>query len=334
MSALRVALAGLNETGLAMLAALERTTETTVVAVGDDRPEAFRNAGPDFAAPAYTDLRSLVVEAAPKGLDLVIVAMEPFQTAELLATAAERRVPVLLKTPPARTVRETRRIIDAFEQARIAPTVARWWSHEPAFAKMCKGMSEAGHVFHADAGVTACDTADGWRGDRARSGGGVLLNSGFEVLDMLVCALGLPEAVYGHCASALPPGAPQKYDTEDAAVACLRFANATAVVSARRGAAASAWSLRFVGTDQMVEWTAKRLVVSPAAGGRSRHFRVRSALRYAPFMQALVAYLADEPLRFDSRLTDHLPTIATIEAAYLSARTGEAESPARLLERV
>jgi len=331
---LSVALLGLNEIGLAMWHAMRESTAASLWAVGDDRPEALRAWCDEHPVPVYTDFRSLVVESVPKGLDLLIVALEPFQTVECLAVAADLRLPVLFKTPPVRNVRDARRLLDAFDAARKTPVVARWWMFEPALAGLRDFAAMAGHVYAAHGDVAVCDSPESWRGDRGKSGGGVLLNGGYDLVDMLVTALGTPESVFAQCTASSAPGITRKYDTEDAAVACFRCpGDAVSVVTARRGAPVASWSVRLVGERQTAEVTAKGVAISSGGGGKSRRHRIRTALRYGPFMQALASFLADEPVRFDSTLRDHLPTIATIEAAYLSSRTGQPESPARLLDR-
>jgi predicted dehydrogenase len=333
MKAIRAALAGFNETGLAFVDALQKAGNATVIAIGDDRPEALRAAADCFSVPTHLDFRSLIVESVPRGVNLLLVAMEPHQTVDLLATAADCRVPVLLKSPPARDVREARGLIESFDRAGVVVAVARGWQFEPAYSLLLNGRRAADHVCCASAEVTAQNTPEGWRGDRAKSGGGALLCSAYDVIDMLVCALGQPDSVFAQCTTAIPIGTPQKYDTEDAGIVCLRYPNTAAVITARRGAATAGWSVRIVGSERVIEVAPKRMVVSPTQGGKTRQFRVKTESRFLPLMQALIAHLSDEPGRFASTLRDHLPTLAAIDAAYLSARTGQPESTARVAER-
>lgn len=334
-SPLRAALLGVSGAGRVWLEAIVSDSAYELCALGDERANALDLPAGAGQARTYTDYRSLLVEAAHAGLDVLFVALEPFQALDFVELAASRRVSVLHKAPAARTVREARRLVERFDQAGVHLAVSRWWRFEPAFAALRDLGALIGHVYAADAEVAISDTPEGWRGDRVKAGGGALLHGAYDAIDLLVSLLGVPESVSAQCAMAIPPNAPMTYDTEDVAFVTLKFPQeCVASVSARRGAAKPVRRITLWGTQGTVEITPKRMTVTRRDTGKSRIHRVRAAHELAPVLTALAAFLSGQPHSFDSMLQDHLTTLAVIEAAYLSARTGEREAPARLIEQV
>ncbi|MHC4698278.1 MAG: Gfo/Idh/MocA family protein, partial [Planctomycetota bacterium] len=230
----RVALIGLAGVGGDYLAALRSEDGFDLVAVADTNREVLRQQVKPASGGSlgvYEDYRSLIVETAHAGLDLLFVALEPFQSIEFVELAASRGIGVFHKAPFARDVEEARRVIAQFEAHGCPLAVSRSWQHDCGLMESSahpirnprKNLSELiGRVHAAAAIVRTADGADGWRGDRGRAGGGVLLNGAYEQVDMLISLLGVPESVYAQCSFQGAPGAVRKYDTEDAATLSLR----------------------------------------------------------------------------------------------------------------
>lgn len=332
MKRLKVGLMGLAGAGLEYLESLRLDDQFELTAVADADPEVLRQHRDTISARVYEDYRSLVVETAHAGLDLLFVALEPFQSVEFVEMAAARGIGVFHKAPFARRVREARRLVSRFAEKACPLVVSRFWQFEPAFSRLNNLSELCGHVFAAVADVQTVDTPAGWRGDSVKSGGGVLLNGAYNAVDLIVHLLGLPESVYAQCSAAVPPNAPQNYETEDMTAVSLRYSKEQiACITAVRGAAEPSWQVTLRGTDRTVEVCGERMTVTPYDGGPSEQNRVWSRNPVSCAIGAFGESWRSEEKRFASTADKHLATMAVIEAAYLSAKTGEPESPGRLL---
>ena len=331
MTRLRVAQAGLAGAGTEYLSALQSDERFDLVAVADADPERLRRFAEDTSLRTYEDYRSLIVESVPTGLDVLFVALEPFQSVDLLEVAAEHRVGVFHKAPLARTLGEAQRLVDRFGAADCPLMVPRFWQTDPAFAGLNDLMKLAGRVYAATADAWTVDEPAGWRGDSTRAGGGGLLNGAYEVVDMLVALLGGPESVYAQCSAAVSPGAPRKYDTEDTALVSLRFSeDRIGAVTAWRGAPEPFTRVALFGTESLVEVYRDRMTLTPRHGGSVEVREVQRVPAAAGAVRAFGAARLAEERKPAPAAQEHLPTMAVIEAAYLSAKTGAPESPGRL----
>ena len=329
---LKVGLLGLAGTGEEYLSALEADERLDLVAVAETDPDLLRRHTESESLRGYEDHRSLVVEGGRAGLGLLFVALEPFESIDFVELAARHGISVFHKAPPARTVAELQRLVKVFSEAQCSLIVSRPWKTEPAFAGLSDLSGLAGHVHAATAEVHIRADAAGWRGDSIRAGGGVLLNGAYEQLDILVALLGLPESVYAQCSMAVAPGGARKHDTEDSITVALRFAGERiAALSACRGAAEDLSRVILVGTNQTVEVYSDRMTLTPAGGGTEESRKVLSGHSAAAAIRAIADSLAADAQPLESTGQEHLATMAVIEAAYLSAKTGAPERPARFL---
>ena len=332
MERARVALLGLSEVGAEYLAVIRAHEQFDLVAVADTDPAPLRRFAEELHVRAYEDYRSLIAETSHAGLDLLFVAIEPFQSIEFVEMAAARGIAVFHKAPVARNIREAGRLMQRFRERGCPLVVSRPWLFEPAFEDLHQLTELAGHVFAATARVQIVDTPAGWRGDSVRAGGGVLLNGAYEAVDLLVYLLGLPETVYAQCGTDTTPGAACKYDTEDVAIVSLRFGRGqVACVTACREATDSSWKMTLMGTRGVISLTPEGMVITRREGAGPQSHAIQTPRRVAPAINTFGASWLSGELPFQSTVQEHLPTMAVIEAAYLSAKTGAPESPRSLL---
>jgi predicted dehydrogenase len=329
---LKVAVIGLSGVGAEYLSAVQSDDQFALVAVADTDAGVLRRHTEGAPFCGYTDYRSLVVETARTGLDLLVTALEPFQSVDYLGLAAERGIAVFHKAPFARSVAEGERLVHKFDAAACPLVVSRPWQFEPAFSRLHRIDNLAGRVYAATAVVRTPDDSTGWRGDSARAAAGVLLNGAYEQVDMLVHLMGVPEYVNAQCSMAVAPGKARSYDTEDAALVSMRFAGERiASIAASRNASEHTWGVTLIGEGGSVDLSPERMVLQPRAAGPRECLSVKTRDRVGPaisaFGAALLAGIQDLP----SMAKEHLVTLATIEAAYLSAKTGTPEAPDRFL---
>ncbi|RME38200.1 MAG: gfo/Idh/MocA family oxidoreductase [Planctomycetota bacterium] len=333
MNRLRTALLGLADRGADYLDAVRADARLVLAAVGETQSAVRRRYEAELDVPFYEDHRSLVVETARKGLDLLIVTLPPHRTYEWLEPAVEAGVPVLMTPPPARTVSEARERIARMAAADRPFLLASCWRYEPFLRRIHDGAEWVGEPLQANVYIASAHAAGGWRGDLQRAGGGALLHDAYDMIDFLLERFGLPASVCARCGTTAEPGTVPNYDTEDAASMLLAFdRHRHAVLTVVRATAGFTWHARLVGTRAVADILPHRMTVTPHDGNRPRTYR---RPRLGPVAAGLsVAIDVATGTSPAARLGDRpLDVLAVIEAAYLSARTGEPESPQRLLER-
>ena len=121
MGRLNVALLGLAEVGGDYLAVLRADEQFHLAAIADTNPELLRHYAETFDGRLYEDYRSLIVETDRVPLDMLLFALEPFQSLEFVEMAAQRGIAVFCKAPFARTVREAEGVIQRFAKGDVLP---------------------------------------------------------------------------------------------------------------------------------------------------------------------------------------------------------------------
>ncbi len=331
MERLKVGLLGLGRGGQQVADVLLSSSWCELVAVASPRRlrlERFNDLHPDIAT--FDDFRSLIV-ARP--LDALFIAVPPFVRSNYLKLAAERDLPVWILPPAARRVSEATQILAMFDTA-CPVVVSRSWGIDPAMQATSPGVDAMGRMFLARGNVMTCWSEDfDWRGDAKRAGGGVLLDRGYGVVDTIVSAMGLPSTVYAAMAGTSRPGGLYPYDTEDTAgLICQYGDGGMAVVSTCWTAGPERWYLVFNGTEGSIRFEETRMEAYDRAGEPTLPEQRRADNALMPSIENFLSQLHTNPQKIEGRLQTHLPTVATLEAAYLSAKTGEQESPERILD--
>jgi predicted dehydrogenase len=334
MNRLRAALLGLADAGGELYEVLCRDPAIELAAVADvDRERAARMAEQADAA-AFNDYRSAVVEAAASGLDALFLALSPAESEEYLQLAARQRSPVFVVPPATRRFDTLVELTELFAEGGRPLVIARTWQSEPAYSHLHDLEELAGEVFSATVDVTCrADAARGWQGDARRAGGGALLCGGYQMVDALVTLLGVPDEVFAAAALARLEGQPRPYDTEDAMAVVCRYADdRNAAIVCRRHGTAETWSMTLHGSRATVVVRPSALTIVDAAGRCVMEDEVETPSRFGPAVRSFVTGLSAGTAPMSSDAREHLPTMATIRAAYLAVKTGQPESPGRLLE--
>jgi predicted dehydrogenase len=279
------------------------------------------------------DHRQLIVESAGVGLDAVFVALPASEAPECVRLAARHGLAVLVVPPYARAFDTAEELAGLFPDQRPL-IVARTWEHEPAYAALGDLPAIAGHVFvvHGHLVENVADAPE-WLGNAQQAGGGVLSHGAYELVDAVVTLMGVPDAVFAAAGFAVPPGQARPYDTEDAASVVFRYSDdRIAGITCRRARLGGGWRLTLAGDQATVAVTEGSLRVTDTAGQVVTQAVVETANRFVPQVGSMATTLAAGTVPQSSRATDHRETLATLEAAYLSVRTGQPESPRGFLD--
>jgi predicted dehydrogenase len=206
--------------------ALRNSRQAQLVAVCDvDRPRAEKLAA-EFApaAKVYTALEAMLADPAVEVVN-VVTPNSQHVDAVLAAAAAGRHV--LCEKPPAMSLRDTDRMIEAcrrtrrklgiFVQSRLREPIRQM--------KLAIAQQRFGRLLRADTVMkwhrtTEYYRADAWRSDR-RSGAGVTIQHAFHYIDLLQYLAGPAESVQARMTNLGHP----EIAIEDTLDALIRFQN-------------------------------------------------------------------------------------------------------------
>jgi UDP-N-acetyl-2-amino-2-deoxyglucuronate dehydrogenase len=180
---------------------------------------------PDRAGDGYTDHRELIDAVRP---DVVHICTPHDQHVPIAIDCLDRGVHVLIEKPVAHTVDEADRLIAAAKEhpeLKIGVCLQNRYNLAARAAYDRLGSGELGAVRGGSATVLWHREPDyyrarPWRGDRARSGGGVVINQAIHTLDLLEWLLGDIVGLRGHAGRYGLDG----IDVEDTAHALLHHA--------------------------------------------------------------------------------------------------------------
>jgi len=170
--------------------------------------------------------------------------------------------------------------------------------------------------FHSSHTISE-EHATGWRSRLADSGGGALMDSGHHQTYLALAAFGRPEAVSGSTSRLVRTG----MEGEDLAHAVLHYPDGTLVTVTQTWTSDQGADLdgqRIYGTDGRLAVT-DDLYLDGEAQGLEASYESSFTGQAGAFLDAISAASEGEPL---AGLIEAADTLATIRAAYDSARTG------------
>jgi len=321
-----------------MLKAAAATGCFQIRAVADlDRQKAEKTAA-ELGCEAYCDYRQLIVQ---NQLDCLLVAAETHTCDEQLKAAMKRKFNILKLPPPARTFEEALEYVRLAESEKVRFAVANAARFRSSYATAHELISQ-GHIEQVFL-VAACGTmgaADrpAWQTDPKLAGGGVLLHDCYQIVDQILRSFPIPEQVYALAANQAPDKQQRLYLTEDTALVCMKFGEAlmgSLTVTRRNEIAPSGISIQIHGKGARLTVTDRDVVLETHDGQGDRKWQydedeqVITERLLTSFAQSLRAPGEHE---FPGGAAENLRNMAVFESAYLSARTGFPEEPARILQ--
>jgi len=295
-----------------------------------------------FGVPCETSYESLLRRP---DVDAVCLCTPSGQHAEQAIAAARAGKHVLVEKPMALTLADADAMVAAARQAGVRLGVTFQRRTEPDYASLRSAL-QAGELGRPVLALVALpyvrtqayyDSAP-WRGTWDRDGGGVLMNQGIHLVDVLVWLLGDVEEVEARVATAA-----HRIEVEDVLAATLRFASGALGTMAATTCAAPGFPHRVevygtrggvqVEGDRIVRWetdaeaaprvAAARETVPAGAGATATGI---SATAHARLVADFVAAVREdrEPLVGGE---EGRRALAVVLAVYESARTGRPARP-------
>lgn len=205
----------------AVLANTEQGAELAAVVHHD--PARFAALSEQYGVPCLSEAEML----SRPDIDVVCICTPSGQHADQAVAAARAGKHVLVEKPIALTLEDADRMIEACRDAGVQLGVVLQRRAEPLFQRIRQAV-QAGDLGEPTLGVVTLPYFRGqayydsaaWRGTWALDGGGVLMNQGIHILDLLLWYLGDPVEI-----SAFADTLHRNVEVEDVAAANLRFGN-------------------------------------------------------------------------------------------------------------
>lgn len=227
---IRVAILGAGWPGVKHAEGYKAAGGFQVAAVADLIPSRRRAMAGQF--PGAAELADAHTAIEDKSVDVVSVCLPNHLHAPVVIAALKAGKHVVCETPPALSGVEAKKMAAAAAKAGKVLLYAaqrRFGGAEQA-AVQALGKGYAGDVYHARASwmrTRGIPTGTGWFTDRAKSGGGAMIDLGVQMLDLAWSFLGQPRPLTVFALShqrfkdAAPAG--PTHDVEDAGFALVRF---------------------------------------------------------------------------------------------------------------
>lgn len=333
---LTTAILGLNETGRRMLNAAASTGLFLVKAVADLDPQKAEKAAREYGCEAYTDYRQLVVQ---NQLDCLLVAAETHACDEQIKTAIKRKFNILKAPPLARTFAEALEFVELAQGENVQFAIANPGRFRAGsiIAHDLIVQGKLGHVYLIAASCAFSNKdRPAWQIDPQVAGGGVLLHDCYQVFDHLLGDFPLPEQVYALKTNCAPDKQQRLSLTEDTAVVSMRFSDAfmgSLVATRSSEIQTERVCVEIHGREGLLTITDSGLLLA-RSGQEDQKWRYEETEQI--LMERMLSSFA-QSLRtpdqhpFPGAGSESLRNMAVLEAAYLSARTGFPEEPARIL---
>jgi predicted dehydrogenase len=332
---LKTAVLGLSEQTRLLIDCATKTGLFQIDAVADKDAELAQRIAAELHCRHYDDYRLAVMQS---GIDVVFAAAPLHACAEYIHIALSKKLHVLRVAPPARTFEELGEFVRQAEGSQVQFGIAAPLRFNKASAAMRdyieQNRSETIFLVTAQCGIGP--SQEPWQRDPKLAGGGILLYNCYELFDQLVQCFGIPDEVYATATSQAPDRKQRLYVTEDTAIVTMKFVDTlTFNIIASKAVSPHTRMLTAYSKDKIIRLDENSLKVVDDHDNlvtETNESAMPSELMtqsLADFSQNITGVGQMPPV---SSGADHLATMALMESAYLSARTGAPESPQRILQ--
>jgi predicted dehydrogenase len=294
-----------------------------------------------FGCSVFDDYRQLVLQ---NNVDLLIVAEPLYKCVEYVRAAINKKCHILKLIPTATNFEQAAELINLAEKNNVKYITAAPARFAPGFEHLCDYLKTIDRRQLSFVNTCASLGSDFFQpiasytqADRKLSGGGVLLNDCFELLSLIIENFSLPQQVYALITSRIADRKAKQYLGEDTVTASLTFGDGligTFLAAMQTGSNITS-PVRIYGSQQNIIATPNRFAVTDIAGSIiTEHKYPLKPEKYITemFIDAGRALLEPDKYKLRNSPRLDLATMALIEAAYLSAKTGTPESPRRFFE--
>lgn len=229
---IRVAILGAGWPGLRHAEGYKAAGGFDVAAVADLIPERRKKVMESFGA--KREFAEATEALADPSVDAVSVCLPNHLHLPVVLAALKAKKHVICETPPTLNAPEAKKLANSAAKAgkTLLYAAQRRFGGSEQAAKQAVEKAFAGEVHHARAAWMRTRAVPagsaGWYTDRVKSGGGVVMDLGVQMLDLARDLLGNPRAEHVYATTAqrfgsLRPEGATTYDVEDTFFAIVRF---------------------------------------------------------------------------------------------------------------
>lgn len=335
---LRTAVLGLNEAGQLLLEAAGGVDYFQIQAVADKDTALAEKIAAEYQCTAYDDYRQLIIQ---NQLDCLLVAAGMHSCDEYVRMAMKKKFNILKLAPAARDFEEAVKFVRLSEDEDIRFAIANPRRFARSFLAL-RDFLQQGRIEQVFLMTAFCSAGEqpylGWQTDPKLAGGGVLLHNCYWIIDQIMLNFGIPQQVYSLNTNQAQDRQQRLYLTEDTAVVAMKFSDTligNLIASRRAGIGPKEEFLKLYGKDKILTVSDKRLTVSDGLGETNEELEYEDDELFCMTEQLknfAASILSPDENKLCSSGRENLQDMAVIESAYLSARTGFPEEPAKVLQ--
>jgi len=341
---LKTTILGLNDKGKLLLEAALATGLFQIEAIADKDINLVEKKAEELNCEAFDDYRQLISSTDARFESdnrVLLVAAETHICEEYLKMAIKKKFNCLKLPPLARYFDEAAEFVRLAEEEDVIFTIANTGRYAKGFLALRDYVikKKLEDIFLMTVFCTFSEPpVDTWHTDPKLSGGGVLLYNCYKIIDQIVLNFGLPQQMYSINTNQAKDRQQRLYLTEDTAVVTLKFTDTLVgniITSRRKGIGPQQEYLRFFDKDKILTVNDKQLNIRDSNGEVTAHEEFedteleRLTLLLKDFAMSIMSPEENKPI---STGRENLNSMAVIESAYLSARTGFPESPAKIID--
>jgi predicted dehydrogenase len=334
---LRTAVLGLKDGGDFLLETAARSEYFDIVAVAEKETELAENAAKQYGCRAFDDYRQFVIQ---NEVDCVLAAAGMYSCEQHIRSAIKKKFHIFKLNPLARNFEEASETVRLANAEGSTLSVAVPLRFAEVSARL-KQVLDENTVEQISLVTVVCEYRrehrPAWYNDPQLAGGGVLLREGYEIVDLLVQAFGVPETVYSLMTNTASDRQQRHSLTEDSAVVTMRYGSdlcVNLIVTRALGPESQIESIRCVGNDKVLILDRIKMRLENRAGEKLKQKRLNYDTNEA-MKQSLenfaLSILKPQEHKLQCGGQEQLKNMAVIEAAYLSSRTLMPEQPRRRL---
>lgn len=193
-----------------------------LVAVSDVDKEKVATISAKYNVLGYDNYKNLL---KTEKLDFIIVAVPHSEYIEIINEAAKHKVHILKEKPFARNLTEAISIKNIIEKNKIHLMVTLQRRFNPIYTTFFQLKEKVGRKLFLDAKQTMFlkNPQDGWRASKKIAGGGVVIDMGYHLIDLIIWYFGLPDSVF--CEFTVNTNIDKNHSVEDTATILFKYNN-------------------------------------------------------------------------------------------------------------
>lgn len=334
---LKTAVLGLEEDGQILLKAVSQIDDFQILAVADKNINLAEKAASEYKCKAYDDYRQLVIQSQ---IDCLLVAASVYGCDEHIRAAMKKKFNVLKIAPAARNFEEAAEFVQLAEEEGVKFAIANPSRFAQGFVAFREFLQQGKieQIFLITAFCSAGNqTSSPWYKDPILAGGGVLLRNCYEIIDQILWNFPLPQQIYSLNSNQAGDKQQRLYLAEDTAVVTMKFDDKLigSLIAYRRDKLGPEQELlRVYGKEKILTVTRDQFIVSEGSEQEGTQLRYNDdtlSCITRLLKNFSLSILSPDENKLCSSGRENLKNMAVIESAYLSARTGVPEEPAKIL---